>query len=50
MGDFGSPFKNKTMDGQTSDWTPKTFAQLILSAYFKQLEEVSMEAFNQNQM
>jgi hypothetical protein len=47
MADFGSPFKNKTMDGQTSG-PPKPSLDFVLSAYFKQLE-VSVKAFNQNQ-
>jgi hypothetical protein len=44
MADFGSPFKNKTMDGQTSG-PPKPLLDFILSAYFQQLE-VSTKAFN----
>jgi hypothetical protein len=47
MADFGSPFKNKTMDGQTSG-PPKPSLDFVLSAYFKQLE-VSIEAFDRNQ-
>ena len=47
MADFGSPFKNKTMDGQTSG-PPKPLLDFMLSAYLKQLE-VSIEAFDQNQ-
>jgi hypothetical protein len=48
MADFGSPFRNQMMDGQTSG-PPKPLLDFVLSAYFKQLE-VSIEAFDQNQM
>jgi hypothetical protein len=47
MADFGSPFKNQTMDSQASG-PPKPFLNFVLSAYFKQLE-VSTKAFDQNQ-
>ena len=47
MADFGSPFKNQTMDGQTSG-PPKPLLDFVLSAYFQQLE-VSTEAFDRNQ-
>jgi hypothetical protein len=47
MADFVSPFKNKTMHGQTSG-PPKSLHDFVLSAYFKQLE-VSIEIFDQNQ-
>jgi hypothetical protein len=47
MADFGSPFRNQMMDGQTSG-PPKPLRDFVLSAYFKQLE-VSIEAFDQNQ-
>ena len=47
MADFGSPFKNQTMDGQTS--IPlKPLLDFVLGAYFQQLE-VSTKDFNQNQ-
>jgi hypothetical protein len=47
MADFGSPFKNQTMDGQTSR-PPKPLLDFVLGAYFQQLE-VRTEAFNRNQ-
>jgi hypothetical protein len=47
MADFGSLFKNQTMDGQASG-PPKPLLDFILSAYFKQLE-VSTKAFGENQ-
>jgi hypothetical protein len=47
MANFGSPFKNQTMDGQTSG-PPKPLFDFVLSAYFQQLE-VSTKAFDQNQ-
>jgi hypothetical protein len=47
MADFGSAFKNQTMDGQTSG-PPKPFLDFVLSAYFQQLE-VSTESFDRNQ-
>jgi hypothetical protein len=45
MADFGSLFKNKTMDGQTSGH-PKPLLNFILSAYYLQQLEVSTKAFN----
>jgi hypothetical protein len=46
-GRLGSPFRNQTMDGQTSG-PPKPFLDFVLHAYFQQLE-VSTESFNQKQ-
>jgi hypothetical protein len=47
MADFGSSFKNQTMDGQTSG-PPKPFLGFVPSAYFQQLEE-NTDAFDENQ-
>jgi hypothetical protein len=44
MADFGSPFRNQMMAGQTSG-PPKPLLDFVLGAYFKQLE-VSIEAFD----
>jgi hypothetical protein len=47
MADFGRPFKNQMIDGQTSG-PPKPLLNFVLSAYFSQLE-VSIQVFDQNQ-
>ena len=48
MANFGSPFKNQTMDGQRTSGPPKPLLDFALSAYFQQLE-VSTESFDRNQ-
>jgi hypothetical protein len=40
MANFGSPFRNQMMDGETSG-PPKPLLDFVLSAYFKQLEVIA---------